>query len=64
MRLNQKIAPKYYLNNGIQKYSQCYSSCDKCYGPGDDQFHNCKICDSEHTFEITQNKNGHEAKNC
>ena len=59
-----KDPPKYYLKYGIQKYSQCYSSCDKCYGPGNEHFHNCSVCDSNHEFEIIQNKNGHVAKNC
>ena len=59
-----KDPPKYYFNNETQKYHPCYSSCLQCYGPGDDQFHNCSICDSNHTFEILKNISGYESKNC
>ena len=55
---------KYYYNSNIRKYSPCYPSCDKCYGYGNDQFHNCKICDSKYTFVITKKRNGITTKNC
>ena len=47
-----KDPPKYYfdINNNI--YKPCYPSCEKCYGDGNDDFHNCIICDSNHTFTI------------
>ena len=32
----------YYLDNDI--YRPCYSTCKKCYGPGDSNDHNCSQC--------------------
>ena len=59
-----KDPPKYYLNEKLQNYHKCYSTCEQCYGPGNNQFHNCSICDSNHTFEIIKNESGYESKNC
>ena len=59
-----KDPPKYYLKNETQNYHKCYPSCDKCYGPGNEYFHNCLICDSNYAFEITQNISGYITKNC
>ena len=56
--------PKYYFNYKTQNYHPCYSSCDRCYGQGNEQFHNCSICDSDHNLEIIKNKSDYISKNC
>jgi hypothetical protein len=54
-----KDPPGYYLDDINQIYKPCYSSCKKCYGEGNDEFHNCEICDSKHTFALIKNISGH-----
>ena len=59
-----KDPPKYYLDNTAKKYNPCYPSCQQCNGNGNDNFHNCKICDLKTSFAIIKNHNGKETKNC
>ena len=59
-----KDPPKYYFDNDTNCYKPCYSSCQKCYGDGNEEFHNCSICDANKTFEIIKNENGYEGINC
>ena len=59
-----KDPPGYYLDDINQIYKPCYSSCKKCYGEGNDEFHNCEICDSKNAFALIKNVSGHESKNC
>ena len=58
-----KDPPKYYFDNGNKIYKPCYPSCEKCNGDGNDNFHNCLICDSNKIFAVKYlNKNCYE--NC
>ena len=59
-----KDPPKYYLDNSNKIYRPCYSSCEKCYGNGDDNNHNCKTCNLINSFAISNNLNGYESNNC
>jgi len=59
-----KDPPKYYLDNIDNIYKPCYSSCLECYGDGDNDIHNCKICDIINSFAISNNLNGYESNNC
>ena len=54
---------KYYFDERNKIYKPCYPSCEKCYGEGNDAFHNCIKCDSNYTFTINdKDKNCYE--NC
>ena len=59
-----KDPPKYYLNNNELIYQPCYSSCQECYGSGNQSFHNCSICDSKNNFMLIKNISGYISNNC
>ena len=59
-----KDPPKYYFNNRTRKYYPCYSSCQECYGSGNNSLHNCLVCDSNNTFAIIKNISGRISLNC
>ena len=59
-----KDPPNYYFHQKNKIYERCYSSCEKCYGDGKEDFHNCKTCNTNHTFVIPKNNNGYQSKNC
>ena len=58
-----KDPPKYYLDEGKKIYKPCYPSCETCNGEGNDYFHNCIICESNHTFTL-KNKDKNCYENC
>ena len=58
-----KEPPKYYFDKKKQIFKPCYPSCERCYGDGNNFFHNCLKCDSNHTFTLKNlDKNCYE--NC
>ena len=59
-----KNPPNYYFDQKNKIYERCYSSCEKCYGDGNEDNHNCRICNTSYSFVITKNNNGYQSKNC
>ena len=45
-----KDPEKYYLNGKI--FEPCYESCQTCYKKKENNFHNCKMCDSDYNYII------------
>ena len=59
-----KDPPNYYLDQKNNIYKRCYSTCEKCYGDGNEENHNCITCDTNYTVESQTTLNGHQSKNC
>ena len=54
----------YYFDEKLKIYQRCYSSCEKCYGSGNINSHNCKTCATNYTIALPTIENGFESKNC
>ena len=54
----------YYLDQKNKIYERCYPSCEKCYGEGNEEYHNCSICDTNYTISFPITLDGYQSKNC
>ena len=49
---DESILDGFYLNYDTKYYEECYETCKKCSGPGDEDNNNCIECISSHNFNI------------
>ena len=40
----------YFLNKEINYYEKCYKTCKKCFGRGNDTYHNCSECNIDYKY--------------
>ena len=45
-------------------YKKCFESCNFCYGPGDNNFNNCKECKTNYIFISNLNSTSNCYKKC
>ena len=61
---NKTIPNNFYFDSELKVFKQCYESCLKCFGHGDQNDNNCSTCDFNYIFKPETHPTKNCVKNC